>query len=122
MNKKPHKKSEPATKKDIELLHKDLRSTNKNVALLHKDSRSTEKDIRNDIELMGGNLAFQIEEVRQENNERFNNLEQEFREVKKSVDMNTEAMSMLTQELREVKNIEFTVYNHEQRITILEKR
>lgn len=135
-------KNNSATKKDVDLLHQDVRSTNKNVALLHKDLRSTEKDIRNDIELMGGNLAYHIEEVRQESEEKFQEVGEKLekhgeilerheiilgklidtvQELKKSVDRNTEVTSSLTKEFREIKQIEFQVYNHENRITQLEK-
>ncbi len=81
-----------------------------------------------DLELWGGNLAFQIEEVRQENNARSDKHEvvhekmlDAIKELKKSVDRNTEVTSSLTQEFREIKHIEFQVYNHEKRITELER-
>jgi hypothetical protein len=85
-------------------------------------SEETPLATQKDLELLGGSLAFQIEESRQENNERFERLENEVHDVKKSIDLNTEALSMLTQELREVKKVEFTVYNHKQRITTLERK
>ncbi len=115
-----------------------------------KDIDNNAAATQEDLELWGGNLAFQIEEARQENKEQFQKINghsqkndgrlnmidgrldkhevileklvDTVQELKKSVDLNTEATSMLTQEMREIKNLEFQVYNHENRITELEKR
>lgn len=105
-------------------------------------SRKNEPATQEDLELLGGNLAFQIDELRQESKQRFDKLEKETGkvkksldsntnrltkleelviEIKKSVDQNTEATVMLTQEFRELKHIEFQVYNHENRIKRLEE-
>lgn len=128
MKNKATEKNMPATKKDVELVREEL--------------KSTDKDIRHDIELMGGSLAFQIEESRQENKDKFKEIGERLnkhgrilekhevileklvdtvQELKKSVDQNTEVMSELSQEFREIKHIEFQVYNHEKRIIALEK-
>lgn len=97
----------PATKGDIDVLRKETQE---------------------DLELMGGNLTFEIEAAKQENKEsidantnRLSKLEELVVEMKKSVDLNTEATTMLTNEFKEIKHIEFQVYNHENRITKLEK-
>lgn len=112
---------------------------------IKKNTPATQED----LEIWGGNLAFQIDEVRQdlsgfkaETHEnfrkvdarfkkiderfdkidaRFDTIEEQIRELKKTIDMNIDALSMLTQELREIKHIEFQVYNHENRIKKLEE-
>lgn len=83
--------------------------------------------LEEDLELVGGNLTFEIEAAKRENKEsidantnRLSKLEDLVIEMKKSVDLNTEATTMLTKEFREIKHIEFQVYNHENRIKKLE--
>lgn len=114
---------------------------------------ATKKDIalvNHDLELMGGNLASQIDDLRQDNNKRFDKLENALfalvgtvstlaetvgtlvdtvseltntvNDIKKSVDVNTDSMGSLTKEFREIKKIEFQVYNHENRLKQLEVR
>ncbi len=70
----------------------------------------------------GGNLAAQIDDLRQENDKRFDEIDKDMHEIKKGIAINTEALIMLTKELREVKRVEFQVENHETRITKLEAR
>lgn len=43
------------------------------------------------------------------------------KEMRRDIELNTDSLSALTEEIREVKKLEFTVYNHERRITKLEK-
>ena len=61
-----------------------------------------------------GDITIELKEFRTEQR-------QENKEMKQNIEMNTTAISGLTQELREIKKLEFDVYDHEKRITKLEK-
>lgn len=48
-------------------------------------------------------------------------LETSIEDVQKQGETNTQSLSMLTKDLNKTKKLEFDIYNHEQRITKLEK-
>lgn len=98
------------------------------IIMKKKDIHADQPATQHDLELLGGNLAFQIEESRQENNERFDKVDDRFKsmenevgELRQSIDRNSDALAMLTHEIHELRNLEFTVYNHEKRIAKLEE-
>ncbi|MDA1168872.1 MAG: hypothetical protein O3A36_00875 [bacterium] len=66
------------------------------------------------IEKNVGGLRYEFDEFRKEQRETNERLE-------KKIEVNTDSVSSLTTELRKVKNLEFEVYNHGERITKLEK-
>lgn len=90
--KKKESKKEPATKEDIKLL---------------------EKSTQEDLEIWGGNLLFEIEESRQENNKRFDKQDKVLASI-------LSVIQMLVGQLAEVKGTPEKVENHEKRITDLE--
>ncbi len=77
------------------------------------DIKLLEKSTQEDLEIWGGNLAFQIEESRQENKKRFDKQD-------KVLGSLLSVTQMLVGQLAEVKGTPDKVENHEKRITDLE--
>lgn len=64
-----------------------------------------------------GNLESNVEIIK----DRVGTLEQTTEEMKKNIEMNTDSLSLLTKDLHETQKLEHDIFNHEQRITKLEK-
>ncbi len=60
-----------------------------------------------------------------ENQIELKNFRQEQRQInkrlEKKIDMNSDSLALLTKDLRKAEKMEFAIYNHERRITKLEK-
>ncbi len=66
-------------------------------------------------------LNSKIDEVRKQGEISTKSLTQSLEEVKKQGETNTQSLALLTTQLNATKKLEFDIYNHEQRITKLEK-
>lgn len=66
-------------------------------------------------------VAIELREFRSEQQQVNTEQRQTNKEMQNNIEMNTNALGSLTQEVREIKKFEFEIYDHEKRITKLEK-
>lgn len=66
-------------------------------------------------------IITEIKDFRREQRQKNQELDTKLEEVRKQGETNTQSLEMLTDEIHKAKNLEFDIYNHEQRITTLEK-
>ena len=75
------------------------------------------EEVRKQGEINTKSLTQSLEEVRQQGLANKQSIE----EVRQQGETNTQSLALLTKQLRKTEKLEFDIYNHEQRITKLEK-
>lgn len=66
-------------------------------------------------------LYFEIKDFREEQRQTNNEMQTDITEMKQNIEMNTQAIHLVSKQQQETQKIEHDIFNHEQRITKLEK-
>ncbi|OGY31682.1 MAG: hypothetical protein A3C02_00275 [Candidatus Andersenbacteria bacterium RIFCSPHIGHO2_02_FULL_45_11] len=117
----PTKKSKdldaPLTQRDLIAVTDTIREVADFIITeIKKNTRSIAK-VRKQAEINTKSLTQSIDDVRQQ--ELVN--KQSIEEIRKQGETNTQSLAQLTKQLNATEKLEFDIYNHEQRITKLEK-